>query len=188
MDTEKLKYPIGKFEMPAWADSSVLTVWIDDIQEFPNQLAAEVSNLSDDELSLTYRPEGWSIRQLVHHCADSHMNGFIRHKLTLTEEDPVIKPYRQGEWAKHPDVNTPISNSLNLLAGMTARWVALLRSLTPDGFKRTYIHPEDNKRYSLMESVGLYAWHGKHHLAHIKQAKKLMTTYELRITGKDKAP
>src|SRR5690606_40023431 len=122
------------------------------------------------ELAKRYRPEGWTIRQLVHHCADSHMNSFIRFKLTLTEETPTIKPYLEDLWAELPDAShLPIDSSLDVLKGLHHRWTALLKSLTEEDLKRQFIHPETNERISLETNIGIYAWNGDHHLAHMGQ-------------------
>lgn len=166
---ETLKYPIGKFIAPQPISAGQITDWILSIEDFPNALHREVESLSESDLNRTYRDGGWDIRQLVHHCADSHMNAFIRFKLALTEENPKIKPYLEDRWAKLPDTTTvSVLESLTLLKGLHARWVVLLRSLHSEDLDREYIHPELGNRISLAAAVGMYAWHGAHHLAHIK--------------------
>ena len=175
MTLEQLKYPIGKFEKPETMTKELLSQWIAEIGAFPAQLKAEVTHLDAEQLDSPYRPEGWTIRQVVHHCADSHMNSFIRFKLALTEERPIIKPYREESWAELADGKMPISPSLVLLDGLHSRWTALLRSLSEEELHRTYIHPEQGQPIPLDVTIGLYAWHGKHHLAHITEAKKRMT-------------
>ncbi|MFD2893835.1 YfiT family bacillithiol transferase [Sphingobacterium arenae] len=170
---DKLRYPIGKFLKPEIITSQTLMQWIDSIESFPERLNKEVSGLTERELHKQYRPEGWTIKQLVHHCADSHMNSFIRFKLALTEETPIIKPYFENLWAALPDANQlPTTSSLDLLSGLHRRWTSLLKSLSAEDLKRQFIHPETNERTSLETNIGIYAWHGNHHLAHIVNAKK----------------
>jgi hypothetical protein len=171
LNLEQLKYPIGQFECPESISDIVLSSWISDIQQFPNQVMEVVDKLSIEELKLNYRPNGWNIKQVIHHCADSHSNAFIRFKLALTEENPNIKPYEEGLWAELIDGNDDdISHSLLILKGLHHKWILLLNSLNEKQWKRTYFHPESKKVYVLNEVAGLYAWHCKHHLAHIKQA------------------
>lgn len=130
--------------------------------------------LSETTLELTYRPSGWTIRQVVHHCADSHMNAFIRFKLALTEDSPTVKPYREEFWAELPDIlNLPIEPSLQILEGLHQRWATLLRSFGSREWMAGYIHPEHGKHVGLDEATGEYAWHCRHHLAHIRVAKGL---------------
>ena len=174
MTLEQLKYPIGKFEKPEIINQDILSQWIAEIAAFPVNLKAEVTHLTDGQLDSPYRPEGWSIRQVVHHCADSHMNSLIRFKLALTEEVPTIKTYREEKWAELADGRMPIAPSLMLLEGLHARWAALLRSLSEEDLRRVYIHPDQKQAIPLNVTIGLYAWHGKHHLAHIIEAKKRM--------------
>jgi hypothetical protein len=172
MNLEQLKYPIGKYEKPERITLALINTWVTDIHEFAKHIRKETENLSDSDLNRTYRPDGWTIRQLVHHCADSHMNAFIRHKLCLTEDKPIIKPYEENAWSQLPDAAMPVACSLQILSGLCERWFVLLQSLQESDYKRRFIHPEGNREFSLEESIGLYAWHGNHHLAHIRQAKK----------------
>ena len=172
MTLEQLKYPLGKFEKPETITKELLSQWIAEIAAFPAQLKAAVNHLDEEQLDNTYRPQGWTIRQVVHHCADSHMNSFIRFKLALTEEQPTIKPYREERWAELADGKMPIDASLMLLEGLHARWGALLKSLSAEEMRRTYVHPEQGQAIPLDVTIGLYAWHGKHHLAHIRNAKQ----------------
>lgn len=170
---DKLKYPIGKFIGPETFDEESIHDWIADIRRFPELIEDLVRNLSVEELNLQYRPNGWSIKQVVHHCADSHLNAFIRFKLALTEDAPVIKPYHQDRWSTLVDgMDDNIMDSLLLLKSLHAKWAILLQHLTPEDLKRVYIHPEHNKEFSLKYVIGMYAWHGNHHLAHIKQGLK----------------
>jgi hypothetical protein len=173
MNVTTLKYPLGVFNNPKEINDTILNEWISVISVFPFKLKTEIHSLSEIELDTQYRPEGWTIRQVIHHCADSHMNSFIRLKLALTEEQPTIKPYLEDRWAELPDSRTmSIQSSLNIIEGVHERWVTLLKTLTNDQWKRTFIHPEHGKVFSIDEATGFYAWHCEHHLAHIYQAKK----------------
>ncbi len=173
MTIEQLKYPIGKFQKPTTITKENLESWIADISSFPSRLSNAVINLNDEQLDTPYRPEGWTIRQVVHHCADSHMNSLMRLKLALTEDEPTIKPYFEARWAELIDGKTmPIEPSLKMIEGIHARWTVLLKSLTTDDFNRVFIHPEHGKKIRLDENTGVYAWHCNHHLAHITETKK----------------
>jgi hypothetical protein len=175
MNLEKLKYPIGKYKKPDTLTTEILYNYITDIESFPERLRVEVENLTDEHLDTQYRPNGWTIRQVVNHCADSHMNGLARLKLALTEDKPTIKPYMETLWAELPDSKTiPIEPALHILDGLHKRWAVLLKSLSQDDLKRIYIHPEHGREFQLEESIGLYAWHCSHHLAHITELKKRM--------------
>jgi len=174
MSDEQLKYPIGHFPMPDLITNEIISLWIDDIASFPGRLRAIITGLSDDQLNLTYRPGGWTIRQVIHHCADSHMNSFIRFKLALTEDQPTIKPYYEDRWAELPDTKQmTVESSLKILEGLHERWTHLLRALTQTDYARTFYHPETKKTIRLDENIGIYAWHSNHHLAHIHQAIKM---------------
>ena len=169
---EQLKYPIGRFQLADIIDESHIADWIRRIETLPERLKLEVEGLGEEDLNAMYRPGGWSVRQIVHHLPDSHLNAYIRFKLALTEDRPVIRPYHEDLWAELPDAkNAPIGISLNLLESLHIRWSMVLKSLTPDDLNRVYIHPEHNKPFKLKEVISLYAWHGDHHLAHIKKAK-----------------
>jgi len=174
MNLDKLKFPIGEFNKPNEITDFHITEWLEVIKEFPNKLDDLTKNLNSEELNLIYRPGGWNIKQVVHHCADSHMNAFIRFKLTLTENSPHIKPYQEDKWAEMTDViDQPISDSISILRGVHSRWVTVIRSMLKTDFSRLYVHSEYNREYVLDECVGLYAWHCKHHKAHIEQALRL---------------
>jgi uncharacterized damage-inducible protein DinB len=169
---DKLKYPKGRFQEPTLIDKGILQDWISIIKDFPKQLKDEVHNLTENELEKQYRPNGWSVRQIVNHCADSHMNSLIRFKLALTEPIPVIKPYFEDRWAELSDTKTfPIESSLKILEGLHERWVHLLNSLSNEDLERKFEHPETGELISLIMNIGIYAWHCEHHLAHIKSAK-----------------
>lgn len=170
-DLEKLQFPIGKFENPIIIDSTQLNDWITEIELFPKKLKELVNNLTATQLQWKYRPNGWTIQQVVHHCADSHMNSFIRFKLSVTENSPIIKPYFEDKWAELADVLiSDINDSLKIIEGLHHRWIILLRSFTATDFEKDFIHPEHGKRFTIAENIGVYAWHCNHHLAHIKQA------------------
>ncbi len=169
---DNLKYPIGKFQKPDTLTKDIVNKFIDDIEIFPKRLKREVENLSNEQLDTPYRPDGWTIRQVVNHCADSHMNSLIRFKLALTEDKPTIKPYYEERWAELADSkNMPIEPALKMLEGIHERWTVLLRSLTETELSRIFIHPEHGKEFRLDENIGVYAWHCNHHLAHITTLK-----------------
>lgn len=173
MNIEQLKYPIGKFKMQDIVTSETIEKFISVIELFPARLKAEVENLTNEQLDTPYRTDGWTIRQVVNHCADSHMNGLTRHKLLLTEDKPTIKPYMENLWAELADSKAmPIDPALQIIEGVHKRWTVLLKSLSKDDMKRTYIHPEHRKEFTFTESIALYAWHCNHHLAHITELKK----------------
>ncbi|MDA0195297.1 MAG: putative metal-dependent hydrolase [Bacteroidetes bacterium] len=171
MELELLKYPTGKFTIPQDYDTMIINGWIRNIAGFPDRLSAEVIGLSDKQLGWKYRPDGWNVRQVVHHCADSHMNAFIRFKLALTEDSPVIKPYFENLVAELPDsLESQVEWSLDILSGLHKRWIVLLKNMSEADLARTYIHPEYNKHFELRGVVALYSWHCSHHLAHVRQA------------------
>jgi DinB family protein len=174
MDSQDLRYPIGKYQRPAQLplEHDLRAALIHDIEHAPAALRAAVHGLSEAQLDTPYRPGGWTIRQVVHHVPDSHLNGYTRMKLSVTEENPAIKAYEQARWAELPDVRTvPIAVSLALLDALHVRWIAFLRGLSPADFERTFLHP-DLGVVPLDVAVGIYAWHGKHHTAHIANAIK----------------
>lgn len=171
MDLEALKFPIGKYNPPSEIDQSKINEWIKVIEDFPSNVKAICSNLSTEEKNWIYRPGGWSIKQVVHHCADSHLNSICRFKLALTEDNPTIKPYTEHLWAELVDgTDDDLTDSLLLLTGLHAKLGKLLRSLSPEDLQRTYIHPEHGKQFNLAYTIGNYSWHSAHHFAHIQQA------------------
>ncbi len=166
---QKLKYPIGKFEYGKTYSAEDNARHIREISFFPTELATLVKQFGFELLEKSYRPGGWTARQIIHHLADSHMNAYIRTKLTLTEEAPTIKPYNQDKWANLADSKTvSVETSVKLIEAIHYRWVYLLKSLTEQDLQRTYIHPEYNREFKLDELLALYAWHGKQHYAHLK--------------------
>lgn len=168
------RYPIGHFTMPDRLTDADRQQAIDAIAAAPAGLRLAVEGLDAEQLDTPYRPEGWTPRQIVHHVPDSHLNAYIRFKLALTEEEPMIKPYDQTLWAELPDArHTPLETSLTLLEALHVRWVALLRALAPEDFERGFKHPEMG-RLRLDQIVALYAWHGRHHTAHITSLRDRM--------------
>jgi uncharacterized damage-inducible protein DinB len=171
---EDLRYPIGKY-VPADYSDKQLQEWINDIRLMPSLLENAVLNLDEVQLNTPYRPGGWTVKQLVHHVADSHMNAYIRFKLGLTENNPVIKPYEEALWAEMSDTqNLPINLSLTLLHPLHARWVEVLKNMREDEWQRTVYHPEHKKEMTLWFLLGMYAWHSKHHTAHILALRERM--------------
>mgnify|MGYP001610580228 FL=1 len=168
------RYPIGKFDKNITVTKEMRNDFIKTIETLPSQLRKEVENLSQQQLDTPYRDGGWTIRQVVHHLPDSHINSYVRFKLALTEDNPKIKTYEEHLWAELPDTfKTPIEVSLNLLESLHKRWAILLRSLTDEQFEKTFQHPEWGN-ISVSKTLALYAWHSKHHLAHITELKKKM--------------
>jgi hypothetical protein len=171
MNLEALKFPIGKYSPNKNPSSVQIEQWITEIGAFPNSLVETLSNVPVQNLSWQYRPDGWTIKQVVHHCADSHMNSIIRFKLALTENTPTIRPYFEQKWAELPDsLEDDIQPSLTLLKGLHQKLEILLRSLTPNQLQLEFEHPEHGEIFNLAETIGTYAWHSNHHLAHVKQA------------------
>ncbi len=173
MNLEELKYPVGKFQKQESITKEIMNSAISEIENFPNLVKAEIQNLDKEDLNLRYRPDGWTISQVVHHCADSHINSYMRFKLALTENLPIIKPYEESLWAELPDNKLSPFVSLKLLEALHVRWVYILRSLNEDDLNKEFIHPEQLERISPKENILIYSWHCQHHLAHIKQAKAL---------------
>jgi len=164
-----LKYPIGQFECPDTITKEHIAIWIKDIEELPVKISDLVSNFTKDQMETSYRNDGWTARQVVHHIHDSHHHGYIRFKWALTEDNPVIKPYYEDRWAELFDTKSaPIQLSLDLIKSLHAKWVFFLKGLSDTDLKKTFIHPEGNVTISLAEDIGIYAWHGNHHLAHLE--------------------
>ncbi|MEM9078131.1 MAG: YfiT family bacillithiol transferase [Bacteroidota bacterium] len=166
---EQLRYPIGKYEVPASITDEHLKKWIAVLEELPERLENAISGFSEEQLDTPYRPEGWTVRQLIHHISDSHHHSYIRFKWGLTEDNPVIKPYLEKEWSKLFDANSaPVQMSLNHLKAVHAKLVYLLKGLNKEQLKRTFRHPEGNVQSTLAENIGRYAWHSNHHFAHLQ--------------------
>lgn len=165
---EKLQYPIGRFDPALMQHAEFIERSIFALETFPIKLQNVVQMMDDQQLDTPYRPQGWTVRQVVHHIADSHLNSYIRFKWALTEENPRIKSYAQDSWANLPDSQLPPHISLRLLSNLHDRWTSLMKGMTANDWERTFIHPEHIDTYSLKYCLGMYVWHGEHHLAHIK--------------------
>jgi hypothetical protein len=167
-----LRFPIGRFTRPASFTDASRAAAIATIADTPKLLRKAVLGLSDVQLDTPYRPEGWTVRQLVHHVPDSHMNAYVRTRLALTEENPTIKPYDEAKWAELADAKElPVDVSLTMLDALHSRWVTLLHAMTPAQFSRGYVHPE-NGPTTLDTMIALYAWHGPHHVAHVSELRR----------------
>lgn len=172
LDLEKLRYPIGKFTVPENYTPEYINSKIDEIANFPERLKKEVKHLTEEQLDTPYRQDGWTIRQVIHHCAESHMNCYIRVKWTLTEAIPVIKYYHEDLWSALDDSLTmPIQPTLSLLDGLHFRLAYIMKSLSKSDLEKSFIHPEHGASFQLKEIIATYAWHGNHHLAHITELK-----------------
>ena len=172
-DQDDLRYPVGRFCPPAASMPGVRAAQIETLRLLPERLRAAVAGLNEAQLDTPYRDEGWSVRQVVHHFADSHANAFIRFKLALTEDWPTIKPYDEAAWARLPDSRLPIDGSLVFIDSLHARWVALLQSMSEEDFQRGYNHPEMGPQ-NLAAALALYEWHSRHHVAHINNLRQRM--------------
>jgi uncharacterized damage-inducible protein DinB len=165
------RYPIGKFENKPYS-AVQKEAWLNDIRFLPQSIERAIENLDEQQLNTPYREGGWTVKQLIHHVADSHMNAYIRFKLGLTEDNPTIKPYEEQLWANLKDSESPVNLSITLLYALHTRWYNLLTSLTEQEWERTIFHPASQKRISLWNLLGTYAWHSLHHTAHITELKK----------------
>lgn len=171
-DLEKLKFPIGKYKIEPVEEQDYPAL-IDQLEALPGKLRAAVAGLTDEQLDTPYREGGWTLRQVVHHLPDSHLNAYTRFKLAITEDTPVIRPYEEALWAECAEAKYgPVNDSLDLLGSLHRRWVSFLRTLKPGDFKREYYHPAQKKNNALSTVLGMYVWHGKHHLAHITTTKE----------------
>lgn len=170
---EHLKYPIGTPNIPKEITAIHIKNWIQTIENFPLELSNLVNNLTEDQLDTPYRDGGWTIRQVIHHCSDSHHNSYTRFKWTLTEDKPIIKAYYEDKWAELFDsASGPIQLSLNTLTALHAKWIYFLKGLTESDLNKSFIHPDGNEEVTLKENIGIYAWHCKHHYAHIEHLMK----------------
>jgi hypothetical protein len=169
-----LRYPIGPFEWRGENSDSDRRRYLEEIERAPAALRAAAAGLSNEQLDTPYRPDGWTVRQVIHHLADSHLNSYVRFRLALTEDEPTVKPYDESRWAELSDARSaPIETSLVLLECLHARWTLLLRTLGPRDFARQFRHPELGM-VSLDRNLALYAWHGQHHTAHITSLRERM--------------
>lgn len=169
------KYPIGKYEYPEHVTAEDRQRWLDDIRTAPKLFRDAAQGMTDAQLDTPYREGGWTVRQVIHHMADSHMNSYVRFRLALTEDAPMITGYKEGAWAELRDGKfAPVELSLSLLEALHARWVMLLETLTPEDLQRTFRHPERGLM-TLERNLAVYAWHGRHHLAHVEMVKNTVT-------------
>lgn len=172
MDIEKLRFPIGKFTFANEYSEKDILHFIEQLENIVEKLKVLVSTFTPEQLDITYREGGWSVRQVIHHLADSHMNSFVRFRLALTESNPTIKPYYEERWATLEDsAFAPVEWSLQLLDALHRRWVFFLKLMTNEDWNRTFVHPETKREFTLKEALALYAWHGEHHYQHINQLK-----------------
>jgi len=178
MNIEELKYPIGEYVPDPDPGPGIFRAWVAVLSVFPENIEALVKDCTEDQLNYRYRPDGWTIKQVVHHLADSHMNGYIRFKLALTEDNPTIRPYHESLWSELHDAHSAdLRDSLALLRALHNKWVLLIHTMTEEQFERTLYHPEYTKSYSLKEFLGYYAWHSEHHLAQIENALQFKERY-----------
>ncbi|MCQ4087125.1 YfiT family bacillithiol transferase [Saccharibacillus sp. JS10] len=170
---EHLRYPIGRYNDALQSTPQEREEWIEHLRRLPDHLEEAIEGLDEDQLNTPYRDGGWTVRQVVHHLADSHMNAYMRLKLTLTEDQPTIKPYEEGDWAKQPDAfGMSVGSSLLILRGLHMRWTFALESLTNEQWGRTFFHPESQSWTRLDTQTSHYVWHGQHHTAQITTLKK----------------
>ena len=169
--SEDLSFPIGKYDKDTKITPEQRKQFIKEIAELPNTLRQAVENLSDGQLDSPYRPGGWTVRQVIHHVGDSHMNSFIRFKLALSEDNPTIRPYAEDLWAETEEYKMPVDVSLGLINSIHRRWATLLGSMSDEDFARTLNHTETGA-WTLENLLGMYVWHGAHHAAHINNLKK----------------
>lgn len=166
------RYPIGRFRVPEEASAAMRAQWLDELRRAPHALRSAVAGLAPHQLDTPYRDGGWTVRQLVHHVADSHMNAYVRFKLALTEDEPTVKAYDEAAWADLPDARMPVDVSLDLLDALHARWVELLERLDESAWRRSFVHPESGASIPLVRNLALYAWHGAHHTAHVSRLRE----------------
>ncbi|PTQ93243.1 DinB family protein [Mucilaginibacter yixingensis] len=169
---EQMRYPIGKFETPQTYTPQLIKEWIDVLRNLPAQMRAATARLTDAQLNTPYRKEGWTLRQVVHHVPDSHLSAMLRFKWALTEDNPTIKPYNETAFAQLPEYSLDIEPSLALLESLHGKLVILLENLTESDLERTYYHPESKTTAPLKQVIAMYAWHSRHHLAHITETVK----------------
>ncbi len=166
------RYPIGKFERPAAFSAQLVAAAEQTLGELPSRLRTAVAGLDDEQLDTPYREDGWTVRQVVHHLPDSHLNAYARFRLALTEHAPTIKPYQEALWAELPDARTmPVAASIELLDGLHRRWVGLMGAMTDEQWQRMFLHPEHERPLTLWHTAALYDWHSRHHVAQIVQLR-----------------
>lgn len=169
--SDDLRFPIGRFNPDFDVTEDLRNSFIRTIEKLPTELTKALDGLTEEQLGTEYRPEGWTVRQVVHHIADSHVNSFCRFKLALTEDFPTIRGYYEDRWAELPDSEMPVGVSLKIIDGIHNRWAKLLRSMSDEEFGRELNHPESGK-WKLEKMLGLYDWHSKHHTAHITELRE----------------
>jgi len=165
---DPLRFPVGKFLPKESYSSAEITALINSIESIPGKIEEVFKTLSAAQLETPYRPEGWTARQVIHHISDSHMNAYIRFKWTLTENTPTIKAYNEKAWAETYEVKQDPALSIALIKALHAKWVTLLRSLTKEDLQKCFVHPETGKQVRLETLIAMYAWHGEHHLGHLR--------------------
>lgn len=169
--SKDLRFPVGEFDKNIEITPGIREEFIEVIKDLPEKMAEAVEGLNEEQIDTPYRPGGWTVRQTVHHVADSHINSLCRFKLALTEENPTIRPYFEDRWAELADSRLPVDVSLKLLEAIHRRWVVLLESMTDEDFKKTLIHP-DSGAWTVEKFLALYAWHSRHHTAHITKLRE----------------
>jgi hypothetical protein len=167
MELEQLKYPVGRHQSKDEYGIIEIETFVHTIRVFPSQLKAAVKDISEDQLNTSYRPQGWAVRQVIHHVADSHMNAILRFKMALTENNPIIKPYDEAAFAKLHDYDLPIEPSLSIIESVHQKWMLLLSGMKPASFMQTYFHPQHQITFTLQQALATYDWHCRHHLAHV---------------------
>jgi hypothetical protein len=169
---DSVRYPAGVYEKPDKILKSDVSRWCKEIERLPRDLKRLVSGFNDEQLDTPYREAGWTVRQVIHHLADSHINAYCRIKLALTEDNPTVKPYEEKRWAELSDARSAdIKFSIQILTGIHKRWGLTIRAMNKEDYKRTFFHPANGRNQSIGEIIGMYAWHGRHHLAHIRNLK-----------------
>jgi hypothetical protein len=172
-ELEKLRFPVGRFQMPRAVDATMRAAFKADLEQLPVRLRDAVNGLNDAQMATPYRDGGWTPHQVVHHVADSHLNAFVRFKLALTADTPTIVPYDEAKWAELPDTTeVPIQLSLTLLESVHARWLKLLQRMSDADYAREYFHPEQKRAFRLDTALALYSWHSRHHVAHILRLRE----------------
>lgn len=172
---ELLKYPVGRYQKTGSYTQHEIKHWIAELEALPSWMDAMIENLDAQQLHTAYRPGGWTVQQVIHHLADSHINAYVRLKLALTEDNPTVKPYKEADWAELLDSEiVPVNVSVTLLHALHRRWVALLKSMEPTDWERTYFHPEHQRNVPTWEMTAMYAWHSRHHMEHIRRLRQRM--------------
>lgn len=167
MELEELKYPVGRHQSKDEYSLIEIENFIETIRLFPSRLKEAVTNISEEQLNTIYRQEGWTVRQVIHHVADSHMNAVLRFKMALTEDNPTIKPYDEAAFARLHDYELPIEPSVTIIESVHQKWMFILSGMKPADFMKTYFHPQHQITFTLQQALATYDWHCRHHLAHV---------------------